>query len=121
MAGRGELLRWLTKRPEGAFLVGVDSPIGAIVAEKAIMEHIAGKQVLPLEEFLGKLKAAVDARNEIDKSQVIIARTDGYHAAGFRETPGFDGDLDEIVRRCRAFFEAGADAVWPEFENAEKK
>ncbi len=64
--------------------------------------HFEGKRVVPLEEMLAKLYAALDARE--DENVLIIARTDA------RATHG----LDEALRRGRAFAEAGADLVFIE-------
>jgi 2-methylisocitrate lyase-like PEP mutase family enzyme len=60
----------------------------------------AGKQVIPLEEHVQKIRAALDARNDPDF--VIIARCDAYAVTGWEET----------VQRCRAYREAGADLVF---------
>ena len=67
--------------------------------------HVAGKRVIALEEAVGKLRAALDARTDPDF--MIIARTDAVAAPG--------GGLDEGVRRARAFADAGCDMVWCEF------
>ena len=64
--------------------------------------HMRGKQVIPLEEQLKKLRAAVEARENSDF--FIVARTDSRQALG----------LDEAITRGRAFKEAGADAVFIE-------
>jgi 2-methylisocitrate lyase-like PEP mutase family enzyme len=64
--------------------------------------HMRGKQVIPLEEYLAKLSAAIDARGGDDF--YIVARTDARQALG----------LEEAIRRGRAFKEAGADAVFIE-------
>jgi isocitrate lyase len=71
--------------------------------------HVAGKVVVPLEEAVGKIRAALDARRDPDF--LIIARTDAIAAAG--------GGLDEAVRRGKAFAKAGADMVWAEFPSAD--
>jgi 2-methylisocitrate lyase-like PEP mutase family enzyme len=64
--------------------------------------HMRGKRVIPLDEQLAKLRAAVDVRASHDL--FIVARTDARAAV----------DLDEAIRRGRAFHEAGADAVFIE-------
>lgn len=64
--------------------------------------HMKGKQVIPLEEHLKKLKAAMDARQGGDL--YIVARTDARQALGLREA----------IQRGIAFKEAGADAVFIE-------
>jgi 2-methylisocitrate lyase-like PEP mutase family enzyme len=71
--------------------------------------HAAGKIVVPLEEAVGKIRAAVEARRDPDF--MIIARTDAVAAAG--------GGLDEAIRRGHAFARAGADMVWAEFPSAD--
>ena len=60
----------------------------------------AGKQVVPVEEHVQKIRAALDARTDPDF--VIIARCDAYAVTGWEDT----------VRRCRAYVEAGADLVF---------
>jgi len=62
--------------------------------------HMAGKSVIPANEMVQKVKAAVDAR--LDPDFIIIARTD---AAG---THG----VDEAIRRLNLYAEAGADCMY---------
>jgi len=64
--------------------------------------HMRGKQVIPLEEQLNKLRAAVEAKGQDDF--FIVARTDSRQALG----------LDEAIKRGIAFKNAGADAVFIE-------
>lgn len=64
--------------------------------------HMKGKQVIPLDEQLKKLKAAIEARD--GTPFFIVARTDSRQALG----------LDEAITRGLAFKEAGADAVFIE-------
>jgi len=64
--------------------------------------HMRGKQVIPLEEQLNKLRAAVEAKGQEDF--FIVARTDSRQALG----------LDEAIKRGIAFKNAGADAVFIE-------
>ena len=64
--------------------------------------HMKGKQVIPLDEQLKKLRAAIEARNDHDF--YIVARTDSRQALG----------LTEAIARGIAFKEAGADAVFVE-------
>ena len=64
--------------------------------------HMKGKQVIPIEEQLNKLRAALDARQGGDL--YVVARTDARQALG----------LKEAIRRGVAFKEAGADAVFIE-------
>ena len=62
--------------------------------------HMAGKQVIPAEEMVQKIKAAVDARR--DSGFVVKARTDAATPLG----------LDEAIRRLNLYAEAGADCVF---------
>jgi 2-methylisocitrate lyase-like PEP mutase family enzyme len=64
--------------------------------------HLSGHQIVPLEEFAGKIRAAVDARRDPDL--MIIARTDAISAVGF----------DEALRRGEAAARAGADVLFIE-------
>jgi len=68
--------------------------------------HIAGKQVVPLEEMAGKIRAADQVRRELDPDFVLIARCDARGVAG--------GSLDDLVRRANAYLAAGADMIFPE-------
>jgi methylisocitrate lyase len=63
---------------------------------------MAGKQVIPPEEMIAKLKAALDARSDPDLS--IMARTDAL---------GVHGIADAIERACR-YRDAGADLIFVE-------
>src|SRR5262245_66582401 len=44
--------------------------------------HIAGKTIVSREEAIGKYRAAIDVRNQLDPNFVIIARTDAFGAVG---------------------------------------
>ncbi len=62
--------------------------------------HMAGKRVVPREEWLGKLQAALDHRWRL----FIVARTDARAAVG----------LEEAILRARMAAELGVDAVFVE-------
>ena len=64
--------------------------------------HMAGKSVVPVEDYLPKLKAALWARQDPDF--VIMARTDAAAVYG----------IDEAIRRACLYAEAGADMVFVE-------
>jgi len=64
--------------------------------------HMAGKEVIPKEEMLAKLRAALDAR--VDPNFVIMARTDALAVYGIE---------DAIERACH-YREAGADLIFVE-------
>ena len=64
--------------------------------------HRPGKAVVPVEEMVDRVKAAVDART--DPSFFIIARTDALAVEG----------IESAIGRALACKEAGADGVFPE-------
>ena len=64
--------------------------------------HMSGKAVVPADEMVAKVRAAVAARRDPDF--VLIARTDA------RATEG----LDAAVGRARRYAEAGADVLFVE-------
>lgn len=68
--------------------------------------HVAGRQVIPLEEAVGKYRAADRVRRALDSDFVLIARTDARGAVG--------GSLDEAIRRANAYLDAGADVAFVE-------
>ncbi len=70
---------------------------------KRLGYHVGKKYIVPIKEAVHKLKAAMAART--DKNFFIVARTDAWGAEG--------GGLDEAIRRCNAFAEAGAEALLP--------
>ena len=68
--------------------------------------HVSGKQIIPMEEAVGKYRAAVQARDELDKDVVLVARCDARGVA--------DGSLEEVIRRGKAYMDAGIDVFFPE-------
>lgn len=64
--------------------------------------HLDDKELVSLEDYAAKIRAAVAARRS--KDFLIIARTDARAGAGF----------DEAVRRANAAAEAGADLIFLE-------
>ena len=64
--------------------------------------HMEGKQVIPADEMLPKIKAAVDARH--DQDFIIMARTDALAVHGVREA----------ITRANKYYEAGADLIFIE-------
>ncbi len=67
---------------------------------------VKGKEVIPVEEAAGKYRAACELRDEIDPDFVIIARSDSRGA--------FGGSVEEVIKRGRAYFEAGVDIFYAE-------
>ncbi len=64
--------------------------------------HLDGKTVVPVQEMVGKLKAALDARTRSDT--LILARTDALAVEG----------LDAALERAQAYLECGVDALFIE-------
>ena len=62
--------------------------------------HMAGKRVVPRDEWLAKLKAAVEHRDKL----FVVARTDARAAVG----------IDEACERARAARDLGVDAIFVE-------
>ena len=70
--------------------------------------HTPGKQVVPRTEALGRIRAAVDAREE-GHDILIMARTDARASHG----------LEEALWRANAFADVGADIVFVEAPQSE--
>ena len=64
--------------------------------------HRPGKELVPQEEMVDRIKAAVDART--DASFILMARTDAIAAEG----------LDAAITRASAYVAAGADMIFAE-------
>jgi methylisocitrate lyase len=64
--------------------------------------HRPGKEIVPLDEMVDRIKAAVDART--DAQFVIMARTDALASEG----------IERAIERAVACVEAGADMIFPE-------
>ena len=62
--------------------------------------HLQGKALVPTAEMVGKLRAALDAREQA----LIVARTDAIAVEGF----------DAAVARAEAYLAAGADVLFVE-------
>jgi 2-methylisocitrate lyase-like PEP mutase family enzyme len=69
--------------------------------------HLSGKLVIPPEDMVAKIKAAVAARNDPDF--VLIARTDARAVNG----------IDDALRRASAYLDAGADVLFVEAPQTE--
>lgn len=69
--------------------------------------HLEGKEVIPLDEMEGKIRAALEARSDGDFA--IIGRTDSRAIHG----------LDDAIKRGKAFARLGVDAVFIEAAESE--
>ncbi len=70
--------------------------------------HMDGKQIIPMEEAVKKIEAAVAAKTDPDF--VINARTDAIAVAG----------VEEAIRRGNAYAKAGADLIFVEAPTKEE-
>ncbi|KAF2120215.1 Pyruvate/Phosphoenolpyruvate kinase-like domain-containing protein [Lophiotrema nucula] len=66
--------------------------------------HLAGKEVIDIDTFCSRIRAASQAREKIGSDIVIIARTDALQTSGF----------DEAVKRLKAAVNCGADVAFLE-------
>jgi 2,3-dimethylmalate lyase len=64
--------------------------------------HMVGKDVIPKDEYIPKLRAALEARQS--KDFIIVARTDARAPIG----------LEEAIERGKAYRKAGADVIFVE-------
>lgn len=68
--------------------------------------HLQGKKLIPAQEMVGKIKAALDARRDPDF--LIIARCDAVTVEG----------IDAALQRGEAYREAGADMLFIEMRES---
>jgi 2-methylisocitrate lyase-like PEP mutase family enzyme len=73
------------------------------VFPKRASYHAGLEHVIPLDEFLDKMKYALQARTDPDF--LIIGRTDAFTAV--------EGDMNEAIRRGNALRDLGVDMVMP--------
>jgi len=82
--------------------------VAALHLEDQVQEkrcgQLLGKQLVEREVWYAKLRAAVQARDDIGSEMVIIARTDARAGVGF----------DEAIDRLKGAVEAGADVLFLE-------
>ncbi|WP_243057067.1 oxaloacetate decarboxylase [Nocardioides sp. SR21] len=72
--------------------------------------HLAGKQVIDVDEAVARVRAMVEARpGDGDSGIVVVARTDALSVEG----------IGSAIERCAGFAEAGADAVFVEGADVE--
>ncbi len=71
--------------------------------------HMKGKRVIPVEEQVQKIRAAVEARG--DRDFFIVARTDARQVHG----------LEDAIQRCKQYKDAGADALFVEAPRSQEE
>jgi len=86
----------------------IDAGVAAIQLEDQVTPkkcgHFEGKSVISAEEMVGKIQAAIEAKEEVGEELLIIARTDARDVYG----------LDEAIRRGNLYARAGADIIFIE-------
>lgn len=87
--------------------------VAAIQLEDQVMPkrcgHMEGKQIIPKEEMVAKVRAAKYARSDSD--MVIIARTDAIAVTNY----------EDAIDRAKAYYEAGADVIFVEAMQTEEQ
>lgn len=66
--------------------------------------HRPNKELVSIEEMCDRIRAAVDAKKDLDPDFYIIARTDAHASEG----------QEAAITRAKAYVEAGADAIFAE-------
>ncbi|MBS9782629.1 MAG: methylisocitrate lyase [Arcobacter sp.] len=66
--------------------------------------HRPNKELVSTEEMCDRIRAAVDAKKDLDPDFYIIARTDAHASEG----------QEAAIARAKAYVEAGADAIFAE-------
>ncbi|PQE19837.1 Pyruvate Phosphoenolpyruvate kinase protein [Rutstroemia sp. NJR-2017a WRK4] len=75
---------------------------GAHLEDQVLMKrcgHLAGKKVVPIDEYLQRIRAAHEARRRLKSDFVLIARTDALQSLGY----------DACIERLKAARDIGAD------------
>lgn len=71
--------------------------------------HFEGKRLIPTEEMVRKIEAALDARD--DPSFTVVARTDARAVDG----------VEAAIERANRYAEAGADVIFPEAPQSDEE
>lgn len=66
--------------------------------------HLEGKQIIPMDEMVLKIKACIEVKKKLDPDFVVNARTDAIAVSG----------VEEAIKRGNAYAEAGADLIFIE-------
>ena len=71
--------------------------------------HLENKELISTDQMVKKIKECVKAKK--DKNFKIIARSDAKSVEG----------IDEMIKRCKSYIDAGADVIFPEALEDEKE
>ncbi len=94
---------------EAAGVAGIHLDDEALPSKCPFLPGIPRNQLISTDEMCGKIEAAVEAKTDPDF--VIIARTDVIGTVS-REEYYRDNLIEEVVKRSKAYAEAGADAIF---------
>jgi len=126
LADMAEVTRWVARVATGPVVVDADTGYGNAANARHAVEtlvaagaagvfledqewpkrcgHFAGKRVVPQADWLAKLRAVIDWREETSHDVYLVARTDARGTMG----------LEEAMARGRAARSLGVDAVFIE-------
>ena len=89
--------------------------VAALHLEDQVQEkrcgHLLGKEIVPREVYFSRIRAAVNARNDLGLDILIIARTDSRQSYG----------TEEAYERLKGSVEIGADIAFPEAMNSKEE
>ena len=89
----------------GCHIEDVEYPKGVVTSvQRPTGRGHDGEYLISIEEAVGKFKAAIAAKKELDPNFVIIARSDARLNVG-------DGGFEEVLKRAKAYEEAGVDVI----------
>lgn len=92
-------VRRLIKKLEQRSIAGVCIEDKVFPKTNSFMEN-SENCLSTIQEYCGKIKAAKDTQQ--DQDFIVVARTEAYIVGG---------GIDEVLERCEAYYQAGADAV----------
>lgn len=102
---------------EAAGVAGVHIDDEAIPSKCPFLPGIPRNQLITVDEMCGKIKAAIEARQ--DPNFKIIVRSDVIGTVPLREYY-HERMIEEVIRRSNAYAEAGADAIFVMALNTEE-
>ena len=97
---------------------------GAHVEDQAFPPKLGPRRrFVSIEEMVGKLRAAMDAKMEMDPDFVVVARCDRGASYVYGGAPGETSEetFDEVIKRCLAYKrEANVDVICPNVHSWEE-
>lgn len=99
----------VTRTVQGYELIGASAIFIEDQTSPKRCGHMSGKKVIPVEEMIEKVHAAIGARR--DPNFFVLARTDALQPEG----------IDAAIRRGQRYLEAGANGVYVEGPRTEEE